>query len=54
MVTVYGMINVRTDGNKVIFAQKLEKKSQSGETWDIHQMEWSEKLKDFELKGFKE
>ena len=54
VVTVYGMINVRTDGNRVIFAQKLEKKSQSGETWDIHQMEWSEKLKDFELKGFKE
>ena len=54
VVTVYGMINVRTDGERVIFAQKLEKKSQSGETWDIHKMEWNEKLNDFELKGFKE
>ena len=48
------MINVRTDGEKVIFAQKLEKKSPQGQTWDIHQMEWSDKLGDFELKNFKE
>ena len=54
VVTVYGMINVRTDGEKVIFAQKLEKKSPQGQTWDIHQMEWSDKLGDFELKNFKE
>ena len=54
VVTVYGMINVRTDGEKVIFAQKLEKKSPSGQTWDIHRLEWNKKLGDFELKGAKE
>ncbi len=54
VVTVYGMINVRTDGERVIFAQKLEKKSQSGQTWDIHQLKWNEKEKDFILLDSKE
>ena len=54
VVTVYGMINVRTDGNRVIFAQKLEQKATNGYTWDIHKLEWNEEKGDFELVGAKE
>jgi beta-lactamase superfamily II metal-dependent hydrolase len=40
VVTVYGMINVRADGEKAIIAQKLEKVV--GKTnWDIHRLEWN-------------
>ena len=54
VVTVYGMINVRTDGNQVIFAQKLERKATNGYTWDIHKLVWSEEKGEFELVGAKE
>ena len=54
VVTVYGMINVRTDGNNVIFAQKLEKKASSGHSWDIHTLVWKEEKGEFELVGAKE
>ena len=54
MVTVYGMINVRTDGNRVIFAQKLERKATNGYTWDIHKLEWKEDKGEFVLVGAKE
>ena len=47
VVTVYGMINVRTDGNKVIIAQKLESAAK-GRNWDIHKMEWNEAKGEFE------
>jgi len=47
VVTVYGMINVRTDGEKVIVAQKLEKPA-AGRGWDIHKLEWNNKIKEFE------
>lgn len=46
-VTVYGMINVRTDGEKVIIAQKLERKA-AGRGWDIHKLEWNEDKQEFE------
>ena len=46
-VTVYGMINVRTDGNKVIIAQKLESAA-VGRNWDVHKLEWNEKKQEFE------
>ena len=46
-VTVYGMINVRTDGNKVIIAQKLESAA-VGRNWDVHKLEWNEKTGQFE------
>ena len=50
-VTVYGMINVRSDGNKIVIAQKLEKKAQ-GRAWDIHCLEWKEATGSFEpVKG---
>ena len=38
-ITVYGMINLRTDGDKVIIAQKLEKKASNARKWDIHKLE---------------
>ncbi len=38
-ITVYGMINLRSDGAKVIIAQKLEKKRSNAQKWDIHRLE---------------
>lgn len=37
-VSVYGLINLRTDGTKVIVAQKLEAPAPRGE-WDIYRLE---------------
>jgi hypothetical protein len=39
IVTVYGMINLRTDGERVVLAQKLEKPGSGGREWDIHLLE---------------
>lgn len=39
-LTKFGMINLRTDGEKMIIAQKLETPSASSK-WDIHQLEYS-------------
>ena len=50
-VTVYGMINVRTDGEKVIIAQKLEKPA-SGRNWDIHKLEWNQEKEEFEYNQY--
>ncbi|URM38813.1 ComEC/Rec2 family competence protein [Flavobacterium anhuiense] len=47
LVTVYGMINVRTDGEKIIIAQKLEAPSNRG-SWDIQEILWNQALNDFE------
>ena len=47
VVTVYGMINVRTDGNQAIIAQKLEKVVNSTK-WDIHKLIWNEEKGEFE------
>lgn len=47
IVTVYGMINVRTDGEKAIVAQKLEKKSSAYRQWDINKLEWDDTLNQF-------
>jgi beta-lactamase superfamily II metal-dependent hydrolase len=38
-IAVYGMINLRTDGKRVILAQKLERPRSKAEKWDIHQMQ---------------
>ena len=35
-VAVYGMINLRTDGERVVMAQKLEREAPSGAQWDHH------------------
>jgi beta-lactamase superfamily II metal-dependent hydrolase len=47
-LTKYGMINLRTDGEKMIIAQKLERKAAHGK-WDIHQLEYSDATGRFEL-----
>lgn len=47
-VAKYGMITVRTDGTKVIIAQKLEEERSPGQKWDIYDLEWNEKLNEFE------
>jgi beta-lactamase superfamily II metal-dependent hydrolase len=46
-ITKFGMINLRTDGQKMIIAQKLEKKATYGK-WDIHELEYDENTKRFE------
>lgn len=38
-IAVYGMISLRTDGEKVIIAQKLERARSKAKKWDIHQLE---------------
>lgn len=53
VVTVYGMINVRTDGEKVVIAQKLESAAK-GRNWDLHKLEWNEKTGQFEYISDKE
>ena len=47
VVTVYGMINVRTDGNRAIIAQKLEQPAK-GRGWDIHKLEWNDEKGEFD------
>ena len=47
VVTVYGMINVRADGEKAIIAQKLEK-IVGKKNWDIHQLRWNADMGAFE------
>ena len=44
------MINVRTDGKKVIICQKLEKARSKGQKWDIHELVFNPVLNDFEYK----
>jgi beta-lactamase superfamily II metal-dependent hydrolase len=38
-IAIYGMINLRTDGKRVVFAQKLEQPRSNAEKWDVHQLE---------------
>lgn len=38
-IAVYGMISLRTDGEKVIIAQKLERPRSKADKWDIHRLE---------------
>jgi len=51
LVTVYGMINVRTDGDRIIIAQKLEKPA-AQKNWDIHKLEWNEDDQEFQYLQF--
>lgn len=52
-VAQYGMITLRTNGDKVIIAQKLEVKRSDSEKWDIHELHWNDKLQEYEyhMKG---
>lgn len=45
------MINIRTDGEKVIVAQKLERAA-AGRGWDIHKLEWNKKGKEFDYRQY--
>jgi hypothetical protein len=38
-IAVYGMINLRTDGQKAVLAQKLEQPRSKADKWDIHRLE---------------
>lgn len=40
-VVVYGMITLRTDGEKVIVAQKIEAPRKLSEKWDIHELRYN-------------
>lgn len=40
-VAVYGMINLRTDGDKIVLAQKMEEKAARGE-WDFYELKRDE------------
>lgn len=48
-IAKYGMITVRTDGERVIIAQKLEKERSAGQKWDIYDLIWNDKLEEFEF-----
>lgn len=47
-VVVYGMITVRTDGDQVIIAQKLEQPAGDDKKWDIHQLKYNTSNQQFE------
>lgn len=42
-VANYGMINVRTDGNRLIVAQRLERQRSKSKRWDIYSFESDER-----------
>ncbi len=48
-VAVYGMITLRTDGDKTLFAQKLEVSGGNDEKWDIHELTYNDKTETFEF-----
>lgn len=48
-VAVYGMITLRTDGEKVVLAQKLEVSGGEGKKWDIHELIFNKKNGEFEF-----
>ncbi len=43
-VVVYGMITLRTDGEKVILAQKIEAPTKLSQKWDIHELKFNQNL----------
>ncbi len=47
-VAVYGLITLRTDGEKVIIAQKLEQPGGFSKKWDIHELAFNENTGQFE------
>ncbi len=49
-VARYGMITIRTDGEQVIIAQKLEKERSPSQKWDIYELHWNEHLDQFEYR----
>ena len=48
-VVVYGMITLRTNGEKTVFAQKLEVSGGNDKKWDIHELSYNDKTQAFEF-----
>lgn len=46
-VAVYGMITLRTNGEKVVLAQKLEVAGGNDKKWDIHELHYNENVGEF-------
>ena len=49
-VAKYGMITIRTDGERVIIAQKLEQERSPAQKWDIYDLFWNDKLQEYEYR----
>lgn len=49
-VAVYGMITLRTDGEKAIIAQKLEVPGGNHKKWDIHELAFDTRKQEFEYR----
>lgn len=47
-VAVYGMITLRTNGERVIIAQKIEEPSAEDRKWDLHELAFNKKRGEFE------
>ncbi len=47
-VVVYGMITLRTDGETIVLAQKLESPGKGGRKWDIHELTFNQNTLEFE------
>ncbi|MCB0400090.1 MAG: MBL fold metallo-hydrolase [Winogradskyella sp.] len=47
-VATYGMITVRTNGDKTYLMQKLEKPRKKSEKWDIHELRFNNNTEQFE------
>lgn len=47
-VATYGMITLRTNGEKVFLAQKLEAPRKESEKWDIHELIYNDELEEFQ------
>jgi hypothetical protein len=47
-VAVYGMITLRTDGERVVIAQKLELPGGNDKKWDIHELKYNKNTGRFE------
>ncbi|MGI9372307.1 MAG: ComEC/Rec2 family competence protein [Hyphomicrobiales bacterium] len=46
-VAVYGMITLRTDGERTIIAQKIEEPSGDDQKWDVHVLKFNEERGEF-------
>ncbi len=46
-VAVYGMITLRSDGDRTIMAQKIELPTRNDQKWDIHELKYNENVGEF-------
>lgn len=50
-VAKYGLITVRTNGDEIIIAQKLEKAKGPEKKWDLYRLTWNNETRAFEIAG---